>query len=102
MQPQDEQPSSPASCTSLSEQEEDVADVAESSGDPKAPPALAVSKEQKTAPSQALVMSSSSKEQVMQIDSANETTPLQETATEEALRLTRARSRKTRAAASNR
>ncbi|XP_057766082.1 putative HVA22-like protein g isoform X2 [Salvia miltiorrhiza] len=103
-QPQDEQPFSPASSSSSSEQEEDAADVAESSGEPKAAPAPVVLKEQKTTLSQALVTSSSSIEQVMQIDSVNDTTPtIQETAvTEEALRLTRTKYRKTRAATSNR
>ncbi|KAH6820270.1 Abscisic acid-responsive family protein [Perilla frutescens var. hirtella] len=108
-QPQDEQLSSPASSTSSSEhEEEDAAEVAGPPGDSKAAaPAPAVLKEQKTTPNQALVESSktlsSSKEQVMRIDSVppsvNESAaPVQETVMEEAGRLTRARSRKPRAA----
>ncbi|KAL1534780.1 putative HVA22-like protein g [Salvia divinorum] len=128
-QPQTEQVSSPTSSTSSSEQEEDATDAAESSGQPKVAPSPVVSKGPKAAPapvvskgpkaatapavskgpkatlSQALVASSSSKEEVMQIDSGSEATSptIQETAvSEEALQLTKTRSRKTRAAASKR
>ncbi|KAI3460390.1 hypothetical protein Pfo_017053 [Paulownia fortunei] len=104
-QPQDEQPSSPASSTSSSDHQEDATEEAGPSDDAKAP---AVLNEQKTTPKQALVESiktmNSSEEQVMQIDSvppsANESAPpsLQDMVMEEAGRLTRARSRKTRSA----
>ncbi|KAL0360562.1 UNVERIFIED_CONTAM: HVA22-like protein i [Sesamum radiatum] len=107
-QPQDGQPSSPASGTSSSEQE-DATEAAGPSEDPKAATAPAPLNEQKATPTPSLVQtsktSSSSEVQVMQIDSvpptANENPqpPPPDLTLEDAVRVvTRARSRRTRAA----
>ncbi|KAK4390779.1 HVA22-like protein i [Sesamum angolense] len=108
-QPQDGQPSSPASSTSSSEQEEDATEAAGPSEDPKAAAAPASLNEQKITPTPSLVQSSktssSSEVQVMQIDSVPSTAtenpqpPPPDLTLEDAVRVvTRARSRRTRAA----
>ncbi|KAI3464852.1 hypothetical protein Pfo_021515 [Paulownia fortunei] len=107
-QPQDGEPSSPASNTSSSEQQEDTTEEAGPSEDSKAATAPAALNEQKTTPTLSLVecskSSNSNEGQVMQIDSVppagNENTepPPQDAILEEAIRVTRLRSRKTRAA----
>ncbi|CAI9786555.1 unnamed protein product [Fraxinus pennsylvanica] len=102
-QPQNEQPPSPASSTSS--QHQDVAEDEERSEASKEAPPPAVLNAQKTIPAQAHVEStktqSSTEEQVMLIDSvppsANEPSqPPQDLVVEEAGRVTRARSRRTR------
>ncbi|KAL2512896.1 HVA22-like protein i [Abeliophyllum distichum] len=100
-------PPSPTSSTSSSHRQEDVAEEEGPSEASKAAPPPAVLNAQKTTPAQAQVEStktlSSTEEQVMLIDSippsANETTqpPPQDMVMEEAVRVTRARSRKARA-----
>ncbi|EYU33962.1 hypothetical protein MIMGU_mgv1a025455mg [Erythranthe guttata] len=102
VQPQDEEPSSSSSSssTSSSEHQEDAtSDEADTSVDSKAAVSPAVPKEPKITIKQALLENTkaSNSTQEQQIDSANETAP-QDTAMEESGRLTRARSRKTRAA----
>ncbi|PIN08940.1 hypothetical protein CDL12_18487 [Handroanthus impetiginosus] len=111
--PQDGQPPSPASSAALSEQNGDATEEEGPSENSKAAPATAALNEQKTTPTQALVESSktsiSSEEQVIEIESvppvANESAQasMQDASVEESGRLTRARTRKARAAnASNR
>ncbi|XP_022876060.1 putative HVA22-like protein g [Olea europaea var. sylvestris] len=106
-QSQNEQPSSPASTSSLSQHQEDVAeDEAPSEASKEAPPPPALLNAQKITPAQSHVEStktlSSTEEQVMLIDSvppsANEPTqpPTRDVVVEEAGRLTRARSRRAR------
>ncbi|KAL7128184.1 hypothetical protein ABFS83_14G298700 [Erythranthe nasuta] len=102
VQPQDEEPSSSSSSssTSSSEHQEDAtSDEAETSADSKATTSPAVPKEPKITIKQALLENTkaSNSTQEQQIDSANETAP-HDTVMEESGRLTRARSRKTRAA----
>ncbi|EYU36781.1 hypothetical protein ABFS82_14G299300 [Erythranthe guttata] len=103
VQPQDEEPSSSSSSssTSSSEHQEDAtSDEADTSADSKAAATSpAVQKEPKITIKQALLENTkaSNSTQEQQIDSANETAP-QDTVMEESGRLTRARSRKTRAA----
>ncbi|KAL7086018.1 hypothetical protein ACP275_14G312900 [Erythranthe tilingii] len=103
VQPQDEEPSSSSSSsssTSSSEHQEDAtSDEAETSADSKAATSPAVPKEPKITIKQALLENTkaSNSTQEQQIDSANETAP-HDTVMEESGRLTRARSRKTRAA----
>ncbi|KAG8377907.1 hypothetical protein BUALT_Bualt08G0082400 [Buddleja alternifolia] len=106
-QPQDGQPSSPSSSSS-SELQEDTTEEPSPSQDSKAANAPAALNEQKTTPSVSLVVSTktsnSSEEQVMEIDSgtpgANEipASPPEDIVLEEAVRVTRARSRRNRGA----
>ncbi|KAK6131269.1 hypothetical protein DH2020_034979 [Rehmannia glutinosa] len=104
-QPQDGQPSSPASNTSSSEQQEDTTEEAEPSEDSKTATSTALN-EQKTTPSQSLVERSkssvSNEGQVVKIDSvppaANEKNESPSLDASLAVRVTRARSRRTRGA----
>ncbi|KAK4490271.1 hypothetical protein RD792_000934 [Penstemon davidsonii] len=101
-QPTEQQPSSPASSISSSEDETEEVGPSE---DSKAAPAPAILKEQKSTSTVALIERSrssvSTEEQVKEVDSvppaASENTPSTppETVLEEARRITRARSRKT-------
>ncbi|XP_057794806.1 putative HVA22-like protein g [Salvia miltiorrhiza] len=112
-QPQNGQPGSPASDASLSEQLDDSTDEAGPLQDSKAKAVPAVLSEQKTTPTLPLVetakSSTSSEVQVMQVDSvppvpkeAAAQPPPQEVVMEEPVRVTRARSRRTRAPSSDR
>ncbi|KAK6115237.1 hypothetical protein DH2020_007506 [Rehmannia glutinosa] len=103
--PQDGQPSYPASNTSSSEQQEDTTEEAEPSEDSKTATSTALN-EQKTTPSQSLVERSkssvSNEGQVVKIDSvppaANEKNESPSLDASLAVRVTRARSRRTRGA----
>lgn len=103
-QPQDGQSSSPASNASSSEQQEDTTEETGPSDYSKANTAPTALNEQKTTPTVSLVetnkSSISNEGQVMQIDSVPPaaTEIAQEVILEEAVRVTRAKSRKTRAA----
>ncbi|KAK6131292.1 hypothetical protein DH2020_034963 [Rehmannia glutinosa] len=108
-QPQDGQPSSPVSNTSSNEQQDDTTEEAGLSEDSKAATASTALNEQKSTPSQSVVERSkssvSNEAQVVQIDSvpppANENNESPSLDASLAVRVTQARSRRTRGASNH-